>query len=487
MKRLFLLTVLVLVPSCGRDDGEGPLPSSGRPVILISVDCLRADHCTPYGYEARFTDEPTTPFLQRLAEEGVLFEEAESSTCWTLPAHVSLLTGMDAFEHGVRNRLFGLAEGTEHLAGRFQRAGYATAGFFSGPFLHPEWGFGQGFDTYEASSEYLRQLEAAAIIQDTESRGRLMRLHNLAHADRLTSERVVDLARQWLAEDDRWKEPFFLFLHLWDPHYDYAPPPELAETFLPDYDGPVDGSHFIDRNRSYSDEELSAFEALYDAEVRYTDGQIERLFRILESWGIADEALFVVTADHGEAFGEHGERGHQKNLYEEVTHIPMILRAPGLLPEGKRIPWSVPLYDLAPTLLELTGVPVWKDRRGQSLLPMIFDREPTDRSIVLDLHHHTLQAAWKRAWRRGRYKVHWDLKAGAGEIYDLEEDPGELDPIRVQQLAEHPLGERAEAELRARGAFEPVDRITRYSRRMKLSPAMETALDALGYAGSSQD
>lgn len=468
----------LLLAACGHHDPSGPAPAlraaaDARPVIMISIDSLRADHCTPYGYQPQFAPgEKTTPFLERAAAEGARFAAASAPTSWTLPSHMSLLTGMSCNEHGVRNRDFRLEEGTETIASRFHAAGYATAGFFSAPFLHPAWGFGHGFDHYEGAAPYLQGLEAVQAIADT-GPGTLKPLHDASHEDHQCSERVVDAALRWLEEGQRYQRPFFLFLHLWDPHYDYVPPADYAARFHPGYTGGVDGRNFIDPQRRYAPEEMDHIRALYDAEIRYTDDQIARLWERLEQWGLGKTAILSISSDHGDEFYEHGQKGHQKTLYEEVLHVPMVVRAPGLVAAGTVVDGSVALYDLAPTLLDLAGVPAWTDRSGKSLRPLLADPRQPGHAVLLDLDMNDSLRLW--GWREQDDKALWSPNRSQGEIYDLRADPGEQRPARLQSLPQNEVGRRAWE------AIQSAQRLPGHTRSMDEPEAMTSLLDELGY------
>ncbi|HEX9793728.1 MAG TPA: sulfatase [Planctomycetota bacterium] len=459
--------------ACG-DDAPSPLAANGRPVVLISIDSLRADHCTPWGYRPEFApDEPTTPFLDELAAAGVRFAAAQAPTSWTLPSHVSLVTGMNCLEHGVRNRAFRLDDRTEHVAGRFHRAGYATGGFYSAPFLHPAWGFLYGFDKYEPGPDYLLGLDSFHAVADAQP-GSLRSLHNSSHEDVRCSERVVDKALAWLdtADEDgaRPKDgAFFLFLHLWDPHYDYQPPEEYADLFLPP--GTRDKTYVgFDEAREIAAADLPRVKALYDAEIRYTDDQVARLWRKLEAWGLADDVVFAVVSDHGDEFYEHGSKGHQRTLYEEVTHVPMVVRADGAIPAGTVVATAVATYDLVPTLIDLAGIEAWTGRSGRSLAPVWRGEETEPRQILYDLDMPR-QKMW--GWRRGVEKVLGRPKAI--EIFDLSADAEERQPVRVQSPFEDPRSRRAYE------ANQPWLEAARHVLPMTESDGMTDMLKALGY------
>lgn len=423
--RLPLLATALALGACSGEPADAPDYGVRRPVVLISIDSLRADRTTPYGHRSETAPgEQTTPFLDQMAREGTLFEQASAASPWTLPSHVTLLTGMHPREHGVRSRRERISDRLELVSGAFSRAGYRTAGFYSGPFLHNVWGFGHGFDVYQPGVAYLADPEAGARLANARKAGEMEDLHDRSHADAECAEQVVGKALDWLERDERWREPFFLFLHLWDPHYDYGAPAEYRRRFLPADDGSTRGDELMDLDVELTPQLKRELLALYDAEIRYTDDWIARLFARLEQWGIADDVIFVVTADHGDEFLEHGNRGHHLTLYEEVVRVPLLIRAPGLAPAGRRIGASVSLTDVAPTLLDLTGVGAWGDRSGASLRPLL-DGAGGDRPVRLDLLNRA-QDIQLIGWREGPMKLIYDQPRALSSVFDLAADPGEL-------------------------------------------------------------
>ena len=325
MALLFTISTL-----CACVSGEPPAPN----VLLVSIDSLRADHVHAYGY-----DRPTSPNIDRLATDGARFATTISPSSWTLPTHVTLLTSLPPEVHGVVNARTRLSDEAWTLAEVFQSHGYATAGFVSGPNLRGFYGYRQGFDVY-----------------DDKSLGRLKDLRGDS------SPTLVGLATDWL---DGWNragrvQPFFLFAHLWDVHYDYSPPPPYDSMFDPGYDRSFDFSHF-ERNKGIRADmdprDLRHLIALYDGEIRYTDDHLGRLLAKLDELGVADDTIVVVTADHGDEFFEHGQKGHSKTLFDEIVRVPFVLRYPRRVPPGRVIGPQVRLMDVGPTILGLAGVP----------------------------------------------------------------------------------------------------------------------------------
>ena len=300
-------------------------------VLLISIDTLRADHLGSYGYP-----RPTSPRLDQLAREGARFETAVAPTSWTLPSHMSLLTGLDPLLTGVYVDTRSLPRGTDTLALRLAKLGYATGGVVSGGYLNAKWGFARGFDYYDDFSVGKR--------------------HFGADKQEITSPHILQLANRWL---DQWQQrdsrrPFFLFLHFYDVHYDFNPPPPYDTMFDPDYQGTLTGLDF-DTNPALKpglpQRDLEHLLALYDGEIRHLDDHLGRFFDSLAERGVFDNTIVAVTSDHGEEFGEHGRFGHRETLYDEVLLIPLIVRFPAKIAPGTVVREQVRLIDVGPTLL----------------------------------------------------------------------------------------------------------------------------------------
>ncbi|MDA1260950.1 MAG: sulfatase [Planctomycetota bacterium] len=441
------LPLIFALIACAKAADVPPDYGDRRPIVLISIDSLRADHCTPYGHRSETAPgEESTPFLARMAREGALFENASAASPWTLPSHVTLLSGMHPREHGVRTRKFRIPDELELVSGRLRQAGYQTAGFFSGPFLHNVWGFGHGFDLYQPGVTYLADPETGAHLAEAGKSDEVEGIHAQSHSDAECAEQVVGKAIEWLERKDRYREPFFLFLHLWDPHYDYFPPAEYRDRFLPD-GATARGDEFLNDEIPLTPELKRELLGLYDAEIRYTDDWIARLDAQFEAWGIADDVILLITADHGEEFLEHGNRGHHLTLYEEVMHVPMLVRAPGLVPAGVRVAGSVSIADVAPTLLDFGGAPAWPDRSGVSLRRLIAGGDG-NHTVRMDLLRPTKQLQLI-GWREGSEKLIYDSQQRLTSIFDLTSDRFERAPRSFDGLDEQDAFlQRAVASLR---------------------------------------
>lgn len=350
--RPVLGSALGLLVGCGgsspsAENTARPVPD-GPNVLLISVDTLRADHVGAYGYARR-----TSPHIDRLAAEGVLFENHISSTSWTLPAHAALFTSLPDSVHGCTDTDRPLAAGITTLAERFAAAGYDTAGFFAGPYLHPAFGLGRGFDHYENCTSYAAALDDAPAgrwAMDVEVMRR-------SHRD-ITNPNVLAGFTRWLHQPRRGK--FFVFLHLWDVHFDFIPPPPYDTMFDPGYEGSVTGEDFFfdtSINPDMPARDLEHLIALYDGEIAWTDEHVGRIIAELEAVGQLDDTVIAVTSDHGTAFFEHGQKGHRNSLFDELIRVPLVIRYPPVLTGGTRVAPQTRAIDVGPTLLELAGLP----------------------------------------------------------------------------------------------------------------------------------
>lgn len=419
VRALVLVPVLVVPLAavfCACRDAKPHAPN----VLLISIDTLRADHLGCYGY-----GRATSPNLDRLAREGTLFEQQVSSSSWTLPAHASIFTGLSDTGHGCTDVDKALEPRFETVAERFHSNGYATAGFFSGPFLHPAFGFGQGFDLYEDCTSYGAALDAAKPVdwaKDDATR-------KASHED-VANPRTFEAFQRWFGAWD--EKPFFAFVHFWDVHYDFTPPPPFDTRFDPDYTGWVDGRNFFFDERvgpKMAKRDLDHLIALYDGEIAWTDTFLAKIRDELERAGVLDDTVIVITADHGTEFFEHGWKGHRTTLYDEVIHVPLVVRYPKSFPAGMRVAAQTRSVDLAPTLLDLCGLGELRDVSGTSLLPLL--RDPVLRTGAGSRAISELDSVGRSllSVRDERWKVIGDRLSATARTYDLHADAGEHRPI----------------------------------------------------------
>jgi arylsulfatase A-like enzyme len=462
-RHAFLVALLLLLPiACAA-------PPAGPPdILLVSIDTLRHDHLECYGYT-----RPTSPTIDRLASEGARFDNAVSTTSWTLPAHAAMFTGLYDSTHGVVDNDLRLSEAHVTLAEVLRENGYQTAGFFGGPFLHPTFGLAQGFDVYQSCMTKLADDLPEETVREQSRAPRAA-----AHAD-ITGPRTLQEIVRWLAQVR--KDPFFLFVHLWDVHYDYIPPPEYTAIFDPDYEGTLTGIDIMHNDDVRADmpaRDLRHLIALYDAEIRFTDEILARILAALDERGRLSKTLIVITSDHGEEFFEHGDKGHSRTLFDEVIRVPLIIRLPGRIAPGRVIEDQARLIDLMPTLLSFAGARAPSILQGRDLAPLMRGEPMPPVSALSELHVDGLSL---RALRTHAFKL---LDPGHGSPvwgFDIRRDPRELRPLPA-----HVPEVRAAHDALVREVGRAIalrNRLGRAAPSIELDDEMMERLRSLGYIG----
>jgi len=368
-------------------------------VVLVVMDALRADRLSLYG-----NPRPTSPYLDALARQGVVFRNAYSQAPWTPSSMASLFTSTYQSVHGVTHslaqdeRFSVLDDDLVTLTETFHDAGYRTAAFSSQAWLLPQTGFSQGFEVFEKVSGIENIFE---------------------------SEVVVGHGIEWLQRHR--EDPVFLYLHILNPHSPYEPPPPFSRLWwrgeVPEQLRPMKRMNIDERwqflsalgERPVSREEIDYLLAMYDGEISYADYWLGRLARELRRLGLFERTILVLTSDHGESFSQHGEFGHGTSLYNDQLHVPLVLVNPRLFPRGRERQEPVELIDLMPTLLAVTGLPIPDQVQGESLLAAELSA--------------TVYAEGRKLRQQKWMQDDWSLIASDGfrnfELYDLSADPGE--------------------------------------------------------------
>lgn len=372
----------------------------GRSVIVIMLDTLRPDHMSLYGYE-----RATTPFLEQLGRESLVFDRAYAPASWTRASTASLFSARLPESHGCEGRDGTLAPEVETLAEVLSGEGYATQGVVANANV-ALWGFAQGFDRYRFVEDFRHRPYADA-----------------AKMDSVVRETVAKLG----------ESPFFLYLHYVDPHDPYFVHPGF-EYVDPAYGGPIDGSResldVFNRKRP-ADADVAHVEALYDGEIAWLDDHLRRLVAHFADVGFLDRAWLVVTSDHGEGLWRHRTRGHGFEVYEEQLRVPLLIRPPGGMEAGRRLADPVSLIDVAPTLLELVGLSSPRSFEGRSWAAFLRGTGAAPvRPIVVD---EELDATRMGAIIDGDSKLIVDYRRKILELYDLASDPEEQQGRRARK------------------------------------------------------
>jgi arylsulfatase A-like enzyme/Tfp pilus assembly protein PilF len=431
---------LVAVCCLGGCVAHEPAPTAPQHVLIVTIDTLRADHLGCYG-----NDHVATPNMDRLAREGAMAPEATVPAPLTRPSHVSIFTGLYPSQHGIRDNISrALAPDVPTLAEAFKAAGFDTAGFVSSIVLSAQSGLSRGFDEFSDRFDLGPDAgDEARFLDILEKRGDV----------------AVRDAIDWLERHVQART--FVWVHLYDPHAPYEPPEPYASRYAAEP---------------------------YDGEVAWSDELIGRLDAALTRLGIRASTLTVLTSDHGEALGEHGESVHGFFLYQATLKVPLLLRGPGIRP-GTRLPVVARSVDLFPTLLDLSGVAAPKTAHilaGRSLAPAVrstpstLDEAPAFAESLTPRIHY----GWSdlRSIRDGRWKF---ILAPRPELYDLAGDPGERHNIADDQ----PARARAlRAALEHHMAAEEPAAAARAARAGDVPIELVQRLGALGYvSGGAPD
>ena len=400
-------------------------------VIVITLDTTRADRLPSYGCR-----DVVTPVLDAFAARGVRFEQCYAQTPLTLPSHTTLMTGTLPLFHGIRdNGGFFVPEKLKTMAELFKDKGYETGAFIAAFVLDSKWGLNQGFDTYFDKFDLTK-----------------FKRISLGTVQRPANE-ILDQALPWLEE--RKDKKFFAWLHLYDPHSPYEPPPPYDKLYP---------------------------ERPYLGEIAYADSEIGRLWRFLETNGLLEKTFIVFAGDHGESLGEHEEQSHGFFVYQAAIHVPLIVVTPFPKLQGVVSPEVATLADVLPTVCDMAGLPVPAEVQGKSLLPAFFGRRRKEPPLAYsETYYPRFHYGWSdlKSVQDGRYKL---ILAPVPELYDVVADPHEeKNLVYLEKKVYESLSAKAEAFIQAAGrnAYE--------TDLSKIDEETREKLAALGYVGSFAD
>lgn len=373
MRTIPLIVCWFLAAATAIGDGSKP-ETPRRDVFLITIDTLRSDHVGCYGYQ-----RIQTPTIDELAKQGIRFAQAFTPSPITNTSHTTILTGLLPSSHGVSDFGVPLTQNHSTLAEILRKEGYRTGAFIGSVILDSRKlapGLDRGFEFYDNFPE------------KTETKSRWGRLERRGMD-------VVQRAENWLSAHDA--GPHFVWVHLYDPHDPYEPPPPYSETYK---------------------------DRLYDGEIAYADSALGQFIAYLKEKNWYREALVIVVGDHGEGLGEHGEDTHGIFLYDSTTHVPLILKLPNEQEAGKVVEQQVRTTDILPTILELLDIPAPATLDGASLKPTFLDAGAPSRTVFGETEY-PLRFGWAplRSVRNEGFKF---IEAPRPELYDLSADPREL-------------------------------------------------------------
>ena len=410
-------------------------PASPPNVLLITVDTLRADRLGCYGYE-----HAHTPHTDRFADEGVRIEHAIAPTPLTLPSHTSILTGLEPPAHSVRgNGVFRVPDSVQTLAEILKAEGYQTQAFVSADVLHRRFNLDQGFDGYD---DDLSGEAKDALTQMQERSG----------------EQTMDRVLRWLDKrtEPASASPFFLWVHLFDPHAPYEPPEADAKLAATPYDG----------------------------EIASADRQVGRLVKALEPNGVLDDTILVFTSDHGENLGEHQEATHAMFIYEATQRVPLIFRYPRKLPAGRVFDGPARSVDIMPTILSLAGKKS-SETQGADLSEAFASGSPSASRVQYSESFHPEQMFGMARLQGVRQDAWTYIRAPRPELYDRRTDPGELRNLLEGGGSSAAKARALELEAALSRVIEDSKRFALVEEANPLDPQTVAMLQALGYMGDS--
>ncbi len=392
-------------------------------VLIITLDTTRPDHLGSYGHTAN-----TSPNIDKLAQNGILFENAYSPVPLTLPSHCSIFTGLYPYTHGVRNNgNYKLSTKAETLAKILKKKGFTTAAFVSSFTVDSRFGIAQGFDHYDdklSKDGKLKQFGSERNAKDTS-----------------------EACFTWL--NNNYEKPFFVWLHFFDAHFPYAPPQPFKDKFKNPYDG----------------------------EIATMDYQIGKLLSLLKELNIRKNTLIIIAGDHGEAFGEHKEMGHQIFGYEENIRVPLIFNIPGIKKTGSRNSQRVSLIDIMPTVLNTLKLDIPSHIQGQDLSPIFNGEQIAEQNIYFEsvFPSELMGCAPVKGIISNNYKL---IKVPRGELFDLSKDPVEMVNLyKPNSRKVKKLKHQLFSHLNAKPAY--------FTKQRKINASEKKQLATLGYLSAS--
>lgn len=473
----FFLTLLFTasnLPAIQKQTVQSPPDKTPPNIVLISIDTLRADHLSCYGYEGI-----RTTHIDRIARQGALFERALSPTSWTLPALATLLTGTQPDVHGMIRHDIGLPSGLETLPESLKKAGYTTMAVVTNEFLNHPYRLDRGFDGYVFSRDPEAYHPFAGLFLFDFFFTRI----NERHSAQSMTRRAIAMMRKNL------NEPFFLWIHYIDPHSPYgAWYIDRMPAYDRGYNGPL-GREFRafaaldDGTLQPSQADKKHIQALYDAEILYVDRQIGRLWRSLEELAILDRTVLILTSDHGEEFWDHGDILHGRTLYRESIHVPLLIRYPGVIPPGLRVPGLTGLIQVPPAICEMAGVRPPETHQAVSLL----DRWQANGTDPIFVSLDKLPPVGKAFESRGVYGaeanyLQWKVPPRGEQLFFTPTDWLQMQPV------DRPDADRIESlrglldeKQKANDALRAHLGLHRDENKISLTPQMRSALKGLGY------
>lgn len=409
-------------------------------ILWIVMDTVRADHLSSYGYYRK-----TTPNIDKLASEGILFENAISPAPWTLPSHASMFTGMFPSKHGSDAEHLYLEDKFNTISEVLRSYGYRTFGYSNNDFVSPRTNLNQGFDNFVIVPHDKR---AAYELRDHLFINAAVNLPIISIKDS-GADRTNKVVKKWIANNCYTKSPFFIFVNYMEAHDPYGNTPYSRHYLKRVSTSEVksasrDWRGYLWGKLKFSDNDFDILSSLYDGDILYLDYKIGELINYLKKLKILDNTLLIITSDHGENFGEHNFMNHVLNVYDTLLHVPLIIRYPKVFSSNLKLQAQVQTTDIFPTILDILGIELTGENeiQGHSLVPLVKNKQRRSASFAVSEH-----AIWNwvltqfqyenpefdvseytrrlKCIRTDEFKYIW-ASDGRDELYNIRKDPGEL-------------------------------------------------------------
>lgn len=454
-------------------------------ILMIVIDAARADHFSCYGYPKK-----TSPFIDEIAAEGVVYENAISAAGWTLPSHTSMFTGTYVSKHGVHNENHVFGDELPTMPEVLQKDGYHTVGFCTNDWLSAATGLTRGFTEFYNYQFSIFKHKAKRFVNSIFNRGK----------DSWGYQINKDV-NSWLKLYD-YQKPFFMFVHLNELHLPYQLPAPFNSRFLPEGMTYEEASRVNQNPKAFyagvekmTERDFEISRGLYDCAINYSDYRINELYQQLKKMNVLDDTLLIITSDHGESIGDHGHFDHYYVLYEALVKVPLIMRYPKVFPSGTRYKELVQTMDFLPTLKEMLHLndPELNVMQGVPLPPLNSKTGPREFAIAerfkdlaglkksypdMDLKHlESWELDRKIAYRTQKYKL-ISSENYDSELYDIESDPNELHNLIHEKKD---VAENLQKQIEAwRSTFKAAET---EGKAADFDDAMRKRLESLGYLG----
>jgi len=465
---IIIFLIISYTPFVNKDGKDQDLLNLNYPnIVLVTIDTLRADHLSCYGYK-----ENTSPNIDQLVREGVLFKEVIAQEPQTGPSHSSIMTSKYPIVHGTIMNGSKLGQSETTLAEILLKKGFSTAAFVSAYVLDSIFGLDQGFEVYDDVFSRFKGIYKLVTYKILEK----FSFYPSDDSVEIRADNTTQKVLKWLEKERR--KPFFLWVHYFDPHSTYGPPPPFDVKFDPGYQGRFISEFNTDEHfgrMDFTESEIKHIKALYDGEIAFADFHIGRIFKKLKELGVYNNTVIIITADHGEDLYEHGVFDHQNYLYDTILRVPLIIKFKDSQYSNLIIKDQVQLIDIMPTILETLGMHKNLKGQGVSLMPLILGLNTNPNKEAYSETHSPAALKTKFSVRNTDWKFIHTVEGDEKELYNLFEDPLESKNLISREK------ERGNLEKKLKEWLNWSSKLSGSSSKLKVDKKIMEKIKSLGY------